>query len=310
MEKGGDKMFKNITKILLILLILLNTYSTTYSKIKVVTTTEDLKSLVEYIGGDRVSVVSLSKGSQDIHQIEPRPSMVIELRDANMLVKIGMDLDMWVDSLVETARNSNLFYGKSGYCDASVGIKKLEVPKGKVDASMGDIHIYGNPHYLLSPENAKIVSKNIFNTLCRISPENKEYFKENRNNFLLNLEKKISEWKEKISKYKGTKIITYHNSWPYFAKEFGFEIAGYVEPKPGIPPSPSHIAKLIETIKNEDAKLLFVEPYFPLKAPKMISQKTGIKILVLPNQTGGVKGVNNYFELFDYIIKKIDEAMK
>ncbi|MGQ9723309.1 MAG: metal ABC transporter substrate-binding protein [Candidatus Jordarchaeum sp.] len=301
---------RNFLRGLLSFLISLNTYTTVFAKIKVVTTTEDLKSLVEYIGGDKVSVVSLSKGTQDIHQIEPRPSMVIKLRDANMLVKIGMDLDMWVNSLVEAARNSNLFYGEKGYCDASVGIEKLEVPEGKIDASMGDIHIYGNPHYLLSPENAKIAIRNILNTLIKISPEDREYFEKNREDFLLKLDKKISEWKERISKYKGTKIITYHNSWPYFAREFGFQIVGFVEPKPGIPPSPSHIAKLIETIKQENAKLLFVESYFSLRAPNLICQKTGVKVLVLPSQTGGVKEVDNYFKLFDYIIEKIVEALQ
>lgn len=299
----------NFLRGLLASLILLNT-SVAYSKIKVVTTTEDLKSLVEYIGGDRVTVSSLSKGSQDIHQIEPRPSMVTKLRDADMLVKIGMDLDMWVDSLVETARNSNLFYGKSGYCDASVGIEKLEVPTGKIDASMGDIHIYGNPHYLLSPESAKAVTKNILNTLIKISPKDKEYFEKNREDFLLKLDEKIKEWKEKISKYKGIKIVTYHNSWPYFAKEFGFEIVGFVEPKPGIPPSPAHIAKLIEMMKKENVKLIIVESYFPLKAPNLIRSRTGAKVLILPSQTGGVKGVDNYFKLFDYITEKIEETLQ
>ncbi|MEW6619289.1 MAG: metal ABC transporter substrate-binding protein [bacterium] len=293
-----------------ILPLFLSINSTVFATTKVVTTTEDLKSLVEYVGGDKVSVVSLSTGNQDIHQIEPRPSMVIKLRDADMLVKIGMDLDMWVDSLVETARNSNLFYGKKGYCDVSVGVKKLEVPEGKIDASMGDIHLYGNPHYLLSPESAKVVTKNILNTLVKISPKDKEYFEKNRADFLKKLDEKILEWKEKISRYKGTKIVTYHNSWPYFTNTFDLQIAGFVEPKPGIPPSPSHVAKLIETIKQEEVRLIIVESYFSLKAPDLISRKTGAKVLLLPGQTGGVKGVNNYFKLFDYIIEKIEETMK
>lgn len=303
---------KTLTRILMLFWLALSLVinSTAFSKIKVVTTTEDLKSLVEYVGGEKVEVVSLSKGTQDIHQVEPRPSMVIKLRDADMLVKIGMDLDMWVDSLVNVSRNSNLFYDGKGYCDVSVGIEKLEVPKGKVDASMGDIHIYGNPHYLLSPENAKVVTKNILNTLVKISPRDKEYFEKNREVFLSKLDEKISGWKKKISKYKRTKIITYHNSWPYFAKDFGFEISGFVEPKPGVPPSPLHIENLIKKMKEENIKLIIVEPYFSLRAPNLISQKTGAKVLVLPNQTGGVKEVGNYLKLFDYIIEKIEEALK
>jgi len=310
------KIFIIVKLILLNLLYLINpdlfckdgqVQSNTVSakQIFVVTTTEDLADLTKEIGLDKVKVVSLSYGYQDPHLVEPRPSMVVQLKKADMLVKIGMDLDIWVDSLIQASRNSNIVYKARGYVDASVGILRLEVPKGKIDASMGDIHIYGNPHYWLDPGNAKPITKNILDGLCKISPENTEYFKNNRNHYLEKLNKAIEIWNEKMKPYKGKKIVTYHKSWSYFAKHFDLEVIATVEPKPGIPPSPAHLNSLINLMKKEKPELILHEIFYPKKTSEMVSKETQTKLIILPTSVGGIKEIKDYISLFDYIIEKI-----
>jgi len=286
-------------------LLLVGTIGLSAKEIFVVTTTEDLADLVKEVGGDKVKVVSLSYGYQDPHLVEPRPSMVVQLKKADMLVKIGMDLDIWVDSLIQAARNTNIIYGAKGYVDASVGILRLEVPGGKIDASMGDIHIYGNPHYWLDPKNAKPITKNILDGLCKISPENTEYFKNNRDSYLEKLDKMVKIWDEKMKFYKGAKIVTYHKTWSYFANHFNLEVIATVEPKPGIPPSPAHLNSLIIKMKKEKPVMILHEIFYPKKTSEMVSKETQVKLVILPTSVGGVKEVKDYISLFDYIIDKI-----
>lgn len=279
-------------------------------KLNIVTTTPDLADLAKVIGGEKVNVVSLIKGTQDPHFIEPRPSMVMLVKKADILVRIGMDLDLWVQSLIDAARNSKVVFNGSGYIDASQNIEKLEVPAGKVDASMGDIHIYGNPHYWLDPENAKLILFQIVNILCELKPSDAEYFKKNYEQYLQKLNSHITEWLRSMEPFKGTKIVTYHNSWPYFAKRFGLEIVGFLEPKPGIPPNPAHIISLKEKIKREKVKAIIVEPFRDIKIAESIASDTGTKITVLPPSVGGVNGVETYLDLINYNITKLIEAFK
>lgn len=298
----------------MLVIFLLATYLFSEKKINVVTSTEDMADLVSVVGGEKVSVVSLSKGYQDPHYVEPRPSMVMQLKKADVLVKIGMDLDIWVDSLIAASRNSKIIYGAAGYVDAAVGIQRLEVPEGKIDGSMGDIHIYGNPHYWLDPENAKPITKSILDCLVKLSPDDSSYFTKNRDKYIYKLEEKIRNWQIKMDSYKGTKIVTYHNSWPYFANRFGMEIVGFVEPKPGIPPNPSHVATLIKKMKNEKVRVIIVEPYFNLKAPqkiaKEIPKEVGTKVVVLAPSVGGVKEVKTFIDLFKYNINLLIDALE
>lgn len=278
--------------------------------LNIVTTTSDLADLAKQIGKDKVKVVSLSKGTQDPHYVEPRPSMVIQVKNADILIRIGMDLDSWVQSLIDASRNSDVMYGGIGYIDASAKINKLEIPKGKVDASMGDIHIYGNPHYWLDPENAKAILKQILDKLSELNPNQSEYFKKNYDEYLRNLDSTIMKCQEKIKQYRGTAVVTYHNTWPYFTKRFGLEIVDFVEPKPGIPPNPSHIISLVEKMKREKIKVIIIEPYYNLKIAESIAKDVGAKIIVLPTLTGGIKGVETYLDLFEYNIDKLIEAFK
>ncbi len=299
-------------KLLLVLgtaFLSLGSYTYGAEKINVVTTTTDLADLVKVVGGERVKVISLSKGNQDPHFVEPKPSMVLELKKADMLVKIGMDLDMWVDGLIAAARNSKIIYGAKGYVDASVGIERLEVPKEKIDGSMGDIHIYGNPHYQTDPASARPMTKNILDGLCRISPQNCQYFKDNRQKYLKKLDEKIDTWTTMMTEFKGSNIVTYHNSWPYFARRFGLNVVEHIEPKPGIPPSPAHLSKLIKVMREKEVKVILIEPYFPLKGCKMVAEKTGAKILIFPPSVGGVKEAGTFLELFDYNINQLVKAL-
>jgi zinc/manganese transport system substrate-binding protein len=298
---------RNIWKVFIFLLLL----SPAFAKIKVVCTLPTLSSITKEIGGDKVEVITLAPGDRDPHYVEPRPSMVVNLRDADLLVKVGMDLDMWVDALVDASRNTKIMWGSPGYVDCSVGIKKLEVPKGRVSMKEGEIHIYGNPHYWLSPDNGEIIAKNILAGLLRVAPSgDKEYFKKRADSFISRLREKAKEWKEELRPYKGTKFVSYHRSFSYFAKYFELDYFGTLEPKPGIPPSTAHIANLINDMKSEGVKLILLETYYPRKFADMVAKETGAKVVVVPTAVGAMKEADNYFSLFDVIINRIKGALK
>lgn len=291
--------------ICIFLFIILSCMPAVSQKIRVVTTTQDMASITELIGGDRVEVTSLSSGWQDPHLVEPRPSMVMKLKKADLMVKVGMDLDMWIDGMIDAARNSAIYYGNKGYIDASVGIKVLEKPVGKIDGSMGDIHLYGNPHYWLSPENGKVIACNIRDGLIGMSPENRGYFMENYTEFVSALDKKVAGWKAKMEELTNKKIVTYHTSWSYLADYFGLEVIATIEPKPGIPPRPAYLNSLIETIKSEKPGMIMQAEFYSDKNAKMLSRETGVPYKILPTSVGAVKGVDDYIGLFEYIIDKI-----
>lgn len=290
---------------LIVFLLSLSISSVIFGSVRVVTSSQDLKSIAEFIGGKEVIVESLTDGRSDLHFIESRPSMVYKLKNADMVVRIGMDLDVWLDALINASRNKKIMYGGVGYVDASYGIEVLEKPQGKIDASMGDIHIFGNPHYWLDPRNGKIIARNIKDALIKLNPQHKEYFEENYKVFCRKIDEKLEEWKKKLSSVTKRKIITYHNSWIYFARCFNFEIIENIEPKPGIPPTPSHIKRLIEIIRKENVGLIFVDNFYSTKTALAIVKNTDVKIVVLPSSVNGDENVNDYFKLFDFIIEKI-----
>lgn len=295
----------------LLALVLFECLSPVYSaKVKVVTTTEDLADIARNVGGSRVSVVALAKGAIDPHMVEPRPSMVNQLRDADLFVRIGMDLDVWAQSLVDAARNKDIVYGAKGYVDASVGIRKLEVPTVKLDPSMGHIHIYGNPHYWLDPANGKVIARNVLQGLCRVSPSDKSYFEQNYREYTAELDKAIAQWSQAMRPFKGTKVVTYHKSFVYFLDRFGLDEFGNIEPKPGIPPSPAHVNSLIKRMKSEGVKLILMEPFYPKKFPEMIARETGAKLVICPSSVGCIKGVTSYIGLFDCLVSRVTAALR
>ena len=274
--------------------------TTTLAQIKVVTTTTVIYDLVKNVGGDKVEVDYLSRGDQDVHFLEILPSYMLKLRNADILFQIGLQLEMWAPQIIDGSRNSDL---RIVYLSDEINPK--EVPTTKVDASMGDVHPNGNPHYWLDPYNAKIMATEIYNELSLKSPENDSYFKSNLDNYLLELDKKILEWENKMSKLKQKEIIFFHSAWIYFADRFGIKIAGYVEPKPGIPPTPSHNANIIQLVKKKNIKLIVMDVFYSDNAPNQIASMTGAKVLKIPTQVYGLENINSYISLIDNIVKQI-----
>ena len=278
---------------------------------KVVTTTEDLASLVREVGGDKVTVDSMAKGYQDPHFVEPKPSFIIKLHDADLLVVIGRELEIgWLPPLLTQSRNAKIQPGNPGYLDASNGVHILELPSGQITRAMGDVHPSGNPHYWLDPDNGRIIAKAIAASLSQISPADRAYFDGRYADFDRRLAEAQKRWTAAMAPYKGTKVVTYHRSWPNFTDRFGLDVIGYVEPKPGIPPSPSHTIELMAEMKRQQVKIILVEPYFDLKTPEAIARDVGGKVIVMAPSTGGVKEATDYIRLFDYNVNLVASTLK
>src|SRR4051812_13455096 len=280
-------------------------------KLNVMATTEDLASIAREVGGDRITVESISRGYQDPHFVEAKPSFILKLQKADVLVVVGRELEIgWLPPLIQQSRNSKIQPGSSGYVDASLQASILEVPTGQVTRAMGDVHPLGNPHYWLDPENGKRIGKEIADKFSQLRPADAAVFQQRLTDFSSRLDVAEKRWLAQMAPYKGTKIVTYHRSFPNFAERFGLNIVGYVEPRPGIPPSPQHTLDLINEMKQQNIKLVLVEPYFDLKTPNAIGRDTGAQVLVMPPSVGGTKEVSDYFKLFDYDITLLVDAIK
>jgi ABC-type Zn uptake system ZnuABC Zn-binding protein ZnuA len=296
-------------KIVFIFLVCFATSAVYGTKINVVTTTADLKSITELIGSDKVEVSSIATGYQNPHFVDPKPSYIIKLSRADMFVTVGLDLETgWSPQLLSSSRNPKIQKGSNGYVDASVGVILLQVPSS-INRGEGDIHIYGNPHYWLDPVNGKQIAKNICDGLEKISPENKAFFEANLNAFNTKIDLKLKEWTVKISPYKGAKIIAYHNEWCYFEQRFGLVIVDFMEPKPGIPPTPTQLVKIISEVKSNAIKLIISSPYFTTSSSDVVSQQTGAKTIVLGTSVGAFDTIKDYFDLFDYNIDKLIKGL-
>src|SRR5437867_6122619 len=281
------------------------------SKLNVVTTTEDLAAIAREAGGDRITVESIARGYQDPHFVEAKPSFILKLQKADILILVGRELEIgWLPPLIQQSRNSKIQVGANGYLDASLKARILEIPQGQVTRAEGDVHPLGNPHYWLDPENGKIIAQEIFDALTRFRPNDRAYFEQRLNDFVNRLNEAEKRWAAMMAPYKGTKMVTYHRSFPNFADRFGLDIVGYVEPKPGIPPTPQHTLDLINQMKRDNVKLVLVEPYFDLKTPNAIGRATGAEVLVMPPSVGGVKEITDYFKLFDYDLNLLTDAIK
>ena len=280
-------------------------------KLNVMATTEDLASLAREVGGDKITVDSIAKGYQDPHFVEAKPSFILKLQKADLLIVVGRELEIgWLPPLIQQSRNGKIQPGAAGYLDASLGALILEIPAGQVTRAMGDVHPLGNPHYWLDPENGKRVAKEIADKLDALRPGDKAYFDQRLADFNMRLDAAQKRWSAAMAPYKGTKVVTYHRSFPNFAERYGLDIVGYVEPRPGIPPTPQHTLDLQNDMKRQNVKVIMVEPYFDLKTPNAIARETGAKVLVMPPSVGGVKEATDYFKLFDYDINLFIEAMK
>jgi zinc/manganese transport system substrate-binding protein len=279
--------------------------------VNVVTTTEDLAALVREVGGDKVKVEAIARGYQDPHFVDPKPSFILKLHSADLLVAVGRELEIgWLPPLVQQSRNAKIQPGADGYLDASLTVKILELPTGQITRAMGDVHPQGNPHYWLDPDNGRLVAKAIEGKLDAMDHASSAYFAQRYADFDKRLSEASKRWSAAMVPYKGTKIVTYHRSWPNFADRFGLDVIGYVEPRPGIPPSPSHTLDLINEMKRKNVKLILVEPYFDLKTPQAIGRETGAEVLMLPPSVGGAKEVTDYIGLFDYDVNAVVAAIK
>jgi zinc/manganese transport system substrate-binding protein len=279
--------------------------------INVVATTEDLASLTREVGGDKVKVESLSRGYQDPHFVEAKPSFVIKLHRAQLLILVGRDMEIgWLPPLITQSRNANIQRGAEGHLDASLTAEILEIPTGEITRAMGDVHPQGNPHYWLDPGNGRRIAQAMQAKLAQLSPADASYFASRYADFDKRLAEAEKRWEATMAPYRGLKVVTYHRSWANLCKRFGLEVVGYVEPRPGIPPSPSHTLNLIREMKAKNIKILLVEPYFDLKTPNSIGRETGAKVLVLPPSVGGEKEITDYIKLFDYDVNLLVSAIR
>ncbi|HEV7240241.1 MAG TPA: metal ABC transporter substrate-binding protein [Thermoanaerobaculia bacterium] len=283
-----------------------------HGKLNVVTTTADLASITREVGGEFVDVTSIARGYQDPHFVEPKPSFLLLLKSADLLEVVGLDLEIgWLPPLIDQSRNANIRPGSAGYLDVSRGVEILDRPTGPVNRSMGDVHPMGNPHYWLDPANAVRIGIQVEKRLEQLQPANAAYFQKRLNDFKQRMNDANKRWTAMLAPFKGAKIVTYHNSWPNFMRRYGLNVVSYIEPKPGVPPSPSHLFQLISTMKEQKVKVIVMEPYFDHKTPKSVADRTGAQLIVLYPSVGGAKtGTNDYFQLFDTNIAALVAALK
>ncbi len=281
------------------------------SKLNVVTTTSDLAALTQEVGGDRVNIQAIAKGYQDPHYVEAKPSFLLLLQRADLLVAVGMQLESgWLPPLVSQCGNARVQPGASGYLDASQFAEILEVPTGPVSRAQGDVHPTGNPHYWLDPENGRRLARGIATKLAQLRPQDAPYFEQRFQDFSRRLTEAEKRWDAQMQPYRGRKVVTYHRSWPNFTRRFGLQVMGEVEPRPGIPPGPRHTIELMAMMKREGVKVILVEPYFDLKTPNSIASGTGAKVVVLLPSVGGEKEAPDYFKLFDYDLGALSRAFQ
>ena len=280
------------------------------AKVRVVTTLTDLADLTRNVGGEHVEVFSLATGIEDTHGVPMKPSFVPVLNRADLVVLVGFDCEhAFLPALLEASKNPRIQKGKPGYVDCSQGITPVDVPKS-TDHSEGDVHPYGNPHYMLDPVLAKTAVQNICNALVAVAPQFADDFRANRDAYLAKLDAKIAEWQKNAASLKGVKFVSYHEHWPYFANRFGMVYFGTIELKPGIDPTPRHIEELVSSMKAEHVSIVVREPQFPEKVPALIAQQTGATLVKLPIMPGGVPHTDTYIEMMDYIVQTMVAAIK
>src|SRR5688572_16872945 len=278
--------------------------------LKVVTTTTDLASIARSVGGARVTVKSMAVGTQDPHFVEAKPSLILDLRKADVFAQVGLGLEAgWAPLLLDQARNAKVRPGGKGHLDLSEAASILDIPKTKVSRAEGDIHPYGNPHYWLGPENGKRMATLFAKKFTELDPKGAADYERNEHAFHAKVDAAATEWRKLLDPLDDAPVVAYHNSWKYFLGFAGVKIVGYVEPKPGIPPSPSYLAELIDLMKREKVKAIIVDPFYDVKVPRMLAERTGAKLLVLPSSVGGVKGVDDYVQLIDHNVRALRGAI-
>ena len=284
--------------------------SQVHAKLNVVATTADLGALAREIGGDRIELTILAKPTEDAHFVDARPSFIVRLNHADVLIEGGAELEIgWLPSLLEGARNPKLEPGAPGRVACSQGIQLLEVPSA-LDRSKGDIHAAGNPHYSIDPVNAKIVAGHIADSFCKADPRSCDAFRTKLKAFSDQLDARMAVWQETLDPFRGRRIVAYHNDWPYFAQRYGLKIDLFLEPKPGIPPTPAHLAEVIATMKAENIRAVLVEPFQNRRTAERVAEETSATVVEVTQQPGGVKGTERgYLPLLDYLVNSLAKAL-
>lgn len=278
-----------------------------FAKINVVTTLPSFADIATQVGGDEVSVVSLTRGTQDPHFVDARPDLVLKLNKANVIIHAGLGLeDGWLPPLLVGARNGAIQLGGAGNLNVGTLMALKDRAFGNMDRSAGDVHPGGNPHYMLDPNNGVVLAKGLADKLAQLEPEKADGFHKRADDYSKKLREKITLWeKESKSALSGKSVVTYHRSWIYLTEWLGIKTLSHVEPKPGIPPSPGHIVKLVKQMKNAQIKALIMEPFYPRGVNEDVAQQTGAKLLVLPAEVGGAPEAKTYIEMFDVILKEL-----
>jgi zinc/manganese transport system substrate-binding protein len=289
---------------------LLTLVASAADKVRVVTTIPDLKALTEEVGGNLVDVESLTRGNQNAHEVEIRPSLMVKLRRADLFIENGLELDAWAEVAVQGANNAKIIRGAPGRVDVSRGIPVLDVPSARVDRSMGDVHPLGNPHYSLDPGMAPIITQNLVDGLARMGPEHRATFEKNRQAFLARLDEAMARWTQAMAPIKGARVVVYHPQWAYILNRFGLSQAATLEDRPGIPASPAHLTRVIRQMKEERIKVLIVEPWNDLKLATRVADEAGAKAVVLASMVGGVKGADTYIGAIDHNVNTLVAALK
>ena len=279
-------------------------------KLRVVTSTTDLHDIAHAVGGDRVNVMNIAAGYQDPHFVEAKPSFALQLGKADVFAYVGLDLEIgWMPTLLDAARNRRINRGGTGDVDVSRVIPVLDV-QANADRSMGDVHPRGNPHYWLHPENGKRIARLFRDKFAELDPPGASAYRANAARFESRVDSMTRALAPQLAAIRNQPVVAYHTSWRYFQDFTGMNIVGFIEPKPGVPPSPSHLAGLIQQVKRTNAKVIIMEPFYDRKMPDFVARNTGAKVLVLPSSVEGVKGVRNYLELVDYDVRRLAEALR
>ena len=304
-ESVGNNWKAKAASLLLLVMAL-----TAQAKLNVVATLPDFGSIAESIGGDKVKVTSIARGAEDPHFVDARPSFIRVLNQADILIEGGAELEIgWLPPLVNGARNSKIVGNAPGHVILSTGLPLLEVPTTAVDRSQGDVHPGGNPHYWLDPANAKPIAARLAEIFTQLDAANAAEYAANLKKFNAALDEKLTAWMKQLEPFKGVKVVTYHKSFDYLLKRFGFELVATLEPKPGLEPSPTHLSTLIPRMKSEGVKLILIETFRPRRTPERVATDTGAKLLVLPSSVGGAPEAKDYFSLFDHDVAQIAKAL-
>ena len=281
------------------------------ARLKVVTSTTDLHDIAHAVGDPRIDATHISQGYQDPHFVEAKPSFILQLRKADVWAFVGLDLEAgWMPLLLNGARNPKVNVGGSGYIDVSQAIPVLDVATGNIDRSQGDVHARGNPHYWLSPANGRRIAQLFRDRFSQLDPAGASVYAANTRRFEARLDSAERAWAGLRATIRGKPVVAWHTSWRYFAEYSGMNIIGFMEPKPGVPPSPSHLAGLIATMKRSGAKVIIMEPFYDRKTADFVAARTGAKVLVLPPSVGGAKGVNDYLTLIGGNLTQLAAAVR